>query len=102
MNRFFREIPTAMPRSPAVEALDKQRIALIFATGEARAVELEVCSIPESPQVAVSARLEKIGDNPREGLIQYLTLEGIERIRPDVSAFTVGARLSLNLAAEAA
>jgi hypothetical protein len=99
MNRFFGEIPTAVPRSPDVEALDKQRIAFVFATGETRAVELELCPIPGSPQVAVSAKLENVSENPRECLLQYLTLEGIRRIRPDVSAFIVGARLSLNLAA---
>jgi hypothetical protein len=99
MNRFFAEIPTAMARTPELEALHLRRVAFVFADGEMRAGRLELCPIPDSAQVAVSARLEEVGKDPRDGLIQYLTLEGVERIHPDTEANVVGAELSLSLVA---
>ena len=90
-------IPTALPRTNAVESLHKQRVAMVFATGETRAVELEVCPIPNSANVAVSARLDRTGDNPRDGLLQYLTEEGVERIQPNPQAMALGAQWSMDL-----
>jgi hypothetical protein len=98
MNRFFGELPTPLPRTPAVEALHLERVAFVFATGEMRVARLEICPIPDSANVALSARLEHLSENPRDGLIQYLTSEGVERIHPDPHANAVGARLSLLLA----
>ncbi len=97
MNRFFGELPTPMPRSSLVESLHQVRIALIFATGETRVAKLEVCPIPDSGNVALSARLETLGDNPRDGLLQYLTPEGVEGIHPSEQP-TDGALLCLSLA----
>ena len=97
MNKYFREIPTALPRTKSVESLHKQRVAMVFATGETRAVELEVCPIPNSNSVAVSARLDRVGDNPRDGLLQYLTAEGVERIQPNPQAMALGAQWSMDL-----
>jgi hypothetical protein len=97
MNKYFREIPTALPRTAAVESLHKQRVAMVFATGETRAVELEVCAIPDSANVAVSMRLDRLSDNPRDGLLQYLTEEGVERIQPNPQAMALGAQWSLDL-----
>jgi hypothetical protein len=97
MNRFFGELPTAMASSPLVESLHQARIALIFATGETRVAKLELCPIPDSRNVAVSARLEQLGDNPRDGLLQYLTQEGVNSIRPTTQPVE-GATLCLSLA----
>jgi hypothetical protein len=98
MNRFFAELPTALQRSPAVEALHLERVALLFPTGETRVAKLEICPLSDSSNVAVSARLEQVGEDPRDGLIQYLTREGVDRIHMDAQALAVGARLSLDLA----
>ena len=95
MNKYFGELPTALPRSPEVENLHLQKIALVFATGEMRAAQLEVLPMPNSPQVAMSAKLTWLGENPKDGLLQYLTKEGIERIHPDDRANAVGATLVL-------
>ena len=63
-----------------------------------RAAKLEICPIPDSPNVALSARLEELGDNPRDGLLQYLTRDGVEAIHPEPQPNAVGAELSLLLA----
>lgn len=97
MNKYFGELPTSLPRTPEVENLHLQKIALLFATGETRAAKLEVMPLPDSPNVAMSAKLTWLGENPRDGLIQYLTREGIERIQPDERANAVGATLALDL-----
>jgi hypothetical protein len=97
MNKYFREIPTPLPKTAAVEALHMQRVAMVFATGETRAVELEVCPIPDTANVAVSMRLDRLGDNPRDGLLQYLTQEGIDRIQPNPQALALGAHWSMDL-----
>ena len=75
-----------------------ERVALVFATGEVRVAKLEVCPIPDSSQVALSAKLERLSENPRDGLIQYLTREGVEKIHPDTRGTVAGARLCLELA----
>ena len=75
-----------------------ERVALVFANGEVRVAKLEVCPIPDSPQVALSAKLERLSDNPRDGLLQYLTREAVEKIHPDTRANIAGARLCLDLA----
>jgi len=102
MNQFFGEIPTPLPRTPTIQALNKQRVVVVFATGEARAVELEVCPIPASANVAVSARLDRLSENPFDGLIQYLTEEGVGRIHADEIAHPFGAHLCLDLRPQAA
>ena len=97
MNRYFGELPTPLARSAAVESLHMERVALIFATGEMRVARLEVCPIPDSANVALSARLEQLTDNPRDGLLQYLTKRAVEEIQPDPKANEAGARLCLRL-----
>ena len=96
MNRFFGEIPTPLPRSPVVESLHQVRIALIFPTGETRVAKLEICALPDSAVVALSARLEILGDNPRDGLLQYLTREGLDGIHTS-SQPIAGTTLCLSL-----
>jgi hypothetical protein len=98
MNRFFGELPTSLQRSSLVESLNQARVALIFATGETRVAKLEICPITDSRNVALSARLEKPGDNPRDGLLQYLTQEGVDAIHAS-SDPTAGTILCLSLAA---
>ena len=80
-----------------MESLHQARIALIFATGETRVAKLEVCPMEDSRSVALSARLETLGDNPRDGLLQYLTREGVEGIQPSEQPIA-GAMLCLSLA----
>ena len=98
MNRFFGELPTLLRRSSLVESLHQARVAFIFATGETRVAKLEICPVPDSRDVALCARLEKLGDNPRDGLLQYLTQEGVESIHA-TSQPTAGTNLCLSLAA---
>ena len=98
VNRFFGELPTPLPCTAAVQALHLERVALVFATGEVRIAKLELCPIPDSSHVALSAKLERLSENPRDGLIQYLTREAVENIHPDPRAAVSGTRLCLDLA----
>lgn len=97
MNSFFGALPTPLPRTPEVEALHMRKIALLYANGDKRPAQLEITPFPDSPKVALSAKLIWLTDDPLDALIHYLTAEGIRRIHPDQRAMAVGASLALDL-----